>query len=147
MEGLYEKGQNFYNLSENSFGGNILTTDCFFNLLSPERIGQENFNANAKYNASLVWSGKSSLAFGNNSKNWIAGIISVSSLRNQITSSNSSSVSLVYFSNTSLCFSTSTQRNSGVISSNFLNNEFIKNTLYGTPFLNKQEITMSLQQA
>ncbi len=53
MEGLYEKGQNFYNLSENSFGGNILTTDCFFNLLSPEKIGEENFNQRIPHSSTV----------------------------------------------------------------------------------------------
>lgn len=99
-------------ISRSSLGLYTLILDCFLSSGSPENMGQESANANAKYTLSLTY-GHTFSAVGKNSKNSLQVTISISDLKNSSVSSNSSAGSLLSFNNLSLCLSTSFQRNSG----------------------------------
>jgi len=90
-----------YSSFKTSLGDRTLTGDSRFNALSPEKIEQLNFNASAKYGTSFECVDRSLLASGKSSRNCDDGTIVISSIKNSITSLNSSSVNSVSFNNSS----------------------------------------------
>jgi len=127
------------NLSSNSLGDNTLSGIIFFNVLSPEKIGEFNLSERARYGASLICWCNISSACGKNSLNSDEGMKDIFSINNCFISSNSSLENFVSSINSCSCFSNSDNRNSGAINSNLLTRSFIKNTLNGTPLDNKAE--------
>lgn len=115
------------------------TCNSFFNTLSPEKIGQFNFNANAKYCTSFKCSDNKCFACSKQSSNCERGTNVICSNINSRASSNSSLDSFDLLKNSCLCFPNSDKRNSGATNSNLLNIKLNLNTLDESPFPNKEE--------
>jgi len=130
-----------YILSNISFGDNTLLGEIFLNILSPEKIEQSNFNANAKYCTSFKCLNINSLAFGKKSSNSDFGIKVICFITNPRTSLNSFPDNLERLNISCLCFSNSVNKNSGATNSNLLNISLIANTLKELPLPNNEEST------
>ncbi len=131
-----EEGQNLSSISlgDNTFEGNNLLS-----ILSPEKIGQLNLRDRSRYCTSFKCVESNFLASGRNSENSDLGMNIICSSTNSITSSNSCFDNLVLLKNSSLCFSNSTNKNSGARNSNLLNRLLRTKTLNEFPLLNNDE--------
>lgn len=127
------------NLKSISPGDNTLIGDNFLRILSPVKIGQSNFNASAKYCTSFKWEDSICLVCSKQSSN------SDEETKFICSNTNASSKSLLdnldLLKNSSLCFSSSSNKNSGATKSNLLNIELSLKTTDERPFVSSEEST------
>ena len=129
------------NSLSNSFGDKTFIGDNSLNILSPEKIGQFNLSASAKYCTSFKCLESDFSACGKNSENSDLGINVICSNINFRVLSNTSFDNPDILNILSLCFSNSVNKNSGATNSNLLNKELEANTSKGLPPFNKDERT------
>ena len=130
------------NLLSISLGDNTSTEvleSNFFNTLSPEKIGHPSFNASARYCTSFRCSDKSFSPFRTYFENSDFEIKVICSNINSKASSNSSLDNLDFLENSSLCFSSSVNKNSGATKSNLLNIKLSLNTSDESHFVSNEE--------
>lgn len=117
-------------ISINSLGEKTFTCESSFSFLSPEKISQFKARAKARYGTSFGCFSNICFAFGTNSPNSSAGIISISSFKNPNISAISSLDNLVFNSNLSILLPSSKNTNSGATKSKNLYILLIANTSY-----------------